>query len=46
LKNEDKTLPLNFDDDHKNVLFIGQDNLAMGPITGGAGSGRVDASFE
>jgi len=44
LKNEDKTLPLNFTKT-KNILMIGQDDFVNNPITGGAGSGRVDASF-
>jgi len=45
LKNDDNALPLNFDN-HKNILILGQDDLANGAITGGQGSGRVDASFE
>lgn len=45
LKNDNKTLPLNFDQ-IKNILIHGQDDLANGPITGGQGSGRVDASFQ
>ena len=44
LKNRDNTLPLNFNETRK-LLIIGKDDMSYSPITGGTGSGRVDASF-
>ena len=44
LSNKDKTLPMDFNQ-YKNILIIGQDDITNSPITGGGGSGRVDASY-
>jgi len=44
LKNRDNTLPLNFTES-TNILIVGQDDITNSPITGGTGSGRVDASW-